>query len=106
MSIDLKQFSNGDIKLPSREGMVGCKVTKDEVEAISEHHLMKFGWWLDEKTGCLVGTEPNPAGEYLVLDSMRIVLTTTASVEEVATVYNRALHSFLLKYPRAVLDSE
>lgn len=106
MYTELTQFSNGDIQLPPRRGMAGCKVLKDEVQAISEHHLMKFGWWLDEKTGCLVGTEPNPAGEFQVLDSMRVVLTAPTPVEEIATVYHLALHSFLLKYPGAALDAE
>lgn len=32
----ITQITNGDIQLPPRQGMAGCKVLKDEVQAITE----------------------------------------------------------------------
>ena len=75
---------------------------KDEVQAITEHQLLKLGWWLDEESGCLVGVRPNPSGEYFVSDSVHVIWINPN--HEIVSGFHSALHNFLLKYP--ALDVE
>ena len=102
MYTNLTQLPSGDIQLPPRQGMAGCRVMKDEVQAITEHQLLKLGWWLDEESGCLVGIRPNPSGEYLVSDSIHVIRINPDHAN--VSVYHNAVRTFLLKYP--VLDNE